>query len=101
MYFMAETNRVQRLEVGCETERSQGFGLSSWKDSFCQLTCGWNRCGWKVLKCCLHTSGWRRLLDIPVEAVRRQLEITKPEPEGEAGTRGVNVGVGASSHETG
>lgn len=37
-------------------------------------------------------SSWRCQLDIPVETVRRHLEI-KPEPEGEAGTGGVNVGV--------
>ena len=49
--------------------------------------------GGKVPRRCLHTSSWRCQLDIPVETVRRHLEITKPEPEGEAGTGDVNVGV--------
>ena len=99
---MAETNRVQRLEVGCETEWSQGFGPQQLEgQSFCQLTCGWNRCGCKVPKCCLHTSSWRCLLGIQVETVRKQLEIMKPEPEGKAGAGDVNVGVGSSSRETG
>ena len=40
-------------------------------------------------------SSWRCQLDIPVEIERRYSEITKPEPKGEAGTRGVNVGVRA------
>ena len=34
-------------------------------------------------------------LEMSVEIERRYSEITKPEPKGEAGTRGVNVGVRA------
>ena len=79
-----------------ERERSQGFWpLQLEEQSFCQLTLGWNGCGWKVPKRCLHMSSWRCQLDIPVEIERRYSEIMKPEPKGEAGTRGVNVGVRA------
>lgn len=81
--------------MGCEMQRGvKGFFCPA-AGSFCQLTSGWNECGWKVPKCCLHMSSWGCLLDIQVEIIRRQLEITKPELEGEAGTGGVNGGVGA------